>query len=87
LVVVEVAGYISYTAVVPGTTLSVKVSEEFARQFRAFCEAHCLQVGRFTERALLEVMEDYHFGLKAQRVLSSSAGEPVRHSRAFGKKR
>ena len=69
------------------TTLSVKVSTSFAKQYRAFCEAHCLQVGKFTEQALAEVMEDYHFGLKAQRVLSSSSGEVLTHEEAFGKRR
>jgi hypothetical protein len=65
------------------TTLSVKVSSEFARKYREFCEAHCLQVGKFTEQALSEIMEDYHFGLKAQRVLSRTSGEAVAHDAAF----
>jgi hypothetical protein len=68
-------------------TLAVKVSEEFARKYRSFCEAHTLQVGKFTEQALLEVMEDYHFGLKAQRALTTAVGEPVDHRAAFAKKR
>lgn len=67
--------------------LAVKVTPAFARRFRAFCEANCLQIGRFTEAALVEVMEDYTFGLKAQRVLSRSAGEPLDHSVAFGRRR
>jgi hypothetical protein len=69
------------------TTLSVKVSREFARRYREFCESHCLQVGKFTEQALLEIMEDYHFGLKAQRILSRSPGETVPHETAFAPKR
>jgi hypothetical protein len=69
------------------TTLAVKVSPAFARKYREFCEANCLQVGRFTEQALEEIMEDYHFGLKAQRVLSAAKGEPVKHADAFSKRR
>lgn len=69
------------------TTLSVKVSREFARRYREFCEAHCLQVGKFTEHTLLEMMEDYHFGMKAQRVLSRSSGEVVPHESAFSSRR
>ena len=52
------------------TTLAVKVSVEFARKYREFCDTHALQVGKFTEQALTELIEDYHFGLKAQRALS-----------------
>jgi hypothetical protein len=62
------------------TTFSIKVASRFAREFRAFCEAHCLQVGKFTERALREVMEDLHFGEKAQRVLSRSEGRTISHA-------
>jgi hypothetical protein len=68
------------------TTLAVKVSQEFARKYREFCEAHALQVGKFTEQALSELMEDFHFGSKAQRVLSMSSGEAVSHERAFRKR-
>ncbi len=68
-------------------TLAVKVSEEFARKYRAFCETHTLQVGRFTEQALLEIMEDYHFGLEAQRVLSRASPDAVDHRDAFRKRR
>jgi hypothetical protein len=71
------------TSSMASTTLAVKVSAEFARKYRQFCEEHCLQVGKFTEQALAEMMEDYHFGLKAQRVLSRSSGERIAHERAF----
>jgi hypothetical protein len=67
------------------TTLSVKVDPQFAREFRDFCEAHFLQVGKFAEHALREVMEDFYFGTKAQRVLSGEAGKPVRHEAYFAK--
>lgn len=53
------------------TTLSLKVSSPFVTRFRQFCEAHALSVGKFAEQQLAEVMEDFHFGRKAQRVLSS----------------
>lgn len=69
------------------TTLSVKVSSTFAKKYRAFCEAHCLQVGKFTEQTLTETMEDYHFGLKAQRTLSRSPRDSVEHTEYFGKPR
>lgn len=62
------------------TTFSIKVGSQFANDFRAFCEAHCLQVGKFTEKALREVMEDYYFGQKAQEVLSRSDGKPLSHA-------
>lgn len=52
------------------TTMSLKVSRSFLNDFRKFCEAHALSIGRFTEMQLTEVMEDYHFGSMAQRVLS-----------------
>lgn len=52
------------------TTMSLKVSRSFLEEFRAFCEEHALSIGKFTEMQLTEVMEDYHFGSKAQRVLS-----------------
>jgi len=68
------------------TTLAVKVSRQFARKYRDFCEAHALQVGRFTERALSELMEDFHFGMKAQRVLSASEGRVTLHEKAFPKR-
>lgn len=62
------------------TTFSIKVDSRFARAFRAFCEAHCLQVGKFAERALREVMEDYYFGQKAQAVLSRTEGKTISHA-------
>ncbi len=65
------------------TTLAVKVSEDFARRYREFCDAHALQVGKFTELALSELMEDFHFGMKAQRVLSGTSGQAVSHEKAF----
>ncbi|MBI3182125.1 MAG: hypothetical protein HYZ28_08265 [Myxococcales bacterium] len=65
------------------TTLAVKVSQEFARKYREFCETHALQVGKFTEQALSDLMEDFHFGLKAQRVLSTSSGRSTPHEKAF----
>ncbi|HEY3353293.1 MAG TPA: hypothetical protein VGQ83_08605 [Polyangia bacterium] len=64
-------------------TLAVKVSADFARTYREFCEAHSLQLGRFTEQALAEVMEDHYFGLKAQRVLSLTSGQTIPHEKAF----
>lgn len=69
------------------TTLAVKVSPEFARKYRSFCEDNCLQVGRFTEQALIEIMEDFHFGQKAQSVLARSSGESTSHSKAFAKRK
>ena len=68
------------------TTLAVKVSEAFARRYREFCDEHALQVGKFTEMALTELMEDFHFGMKAQRVLSSSSGRTTPHRTAFRKR-
>ena len=65
------------------TTLSVKVDRDFAQEFRRFCEEHFLQVGKFAEHALREVMEDYHFGAKAQKVLSQHRGEPIAHEAYF----
>ena len=67
------------------TTLSVKVDAKFAREFRDFCQAHFLQVGKFAEHALREVMEDFYFGTKAQRILSQHSGKPVRHEAYFAK--
>jgi hypothetical protein len=67
------------------TTLSVKVDPKFAREFRDFCEAHFLQVGKFAEHALREVMEDFYFGTKAQRILSQHSGKPIRHEAYFAK--
>ena len=52
------------------TTMSLKVSKSFLDEFRKFCDAHALSIGKFTEMQLTEVMEDYHFGLEAQRVLA-----------------
>lgn len=52
------------------TTLSIKVSKPFVARFRQFCNAHALSVGKFAEQQLAEVMEDFHFGRLAQRVLS-----------------
>ncbi|MFN0061066.1 MAG: hypothetical protein ACKVPX_00910 [Myxococcaceae bacterium] len=65
------------------TTFAIKVSRKFARQYREFCEQHALQVGRFTEHALSELMEDFYFGSKAQKVLSASSGRVVEHAEAF----
>ena len=64
-------------------TLAVKVSTDFARRYRRFCQAKCLQVGRFTEQALLEMMEDHHFGQKAQRTLSQAGGKVIEHKAYF----
>jgi len=50
--------------------MSLKVSRKFVNEFRNFCEAHALSIGKFTELQLTEVMEDYHFGSKAQRILA-----------------
>ncbi len=69
------------------TTLAVKVSRNFARKYREFCESNCLQVGKFTESALGEVMEDYYFGRKAQRILSKTSGPIVAHESHFGRRR
>jgi hypothetical protein len=69
------------------TTLSVKVDSKFAKEFRDFCEAHFLQVGKFAENALREVMEDFYFGTKAQRVLSQQTDKPVRHESYFTTRR
>lgn len=68
------------------TTLAVKVSEEFARKYREFCDTHSLQVGKFTERALTALMEDFHFGMKAQRILSATSGQTTAHEKAFPKR-
>ena len=68
------------------TTLSVKVDPKFAKEFRDFCEAHFLQVGKFAEHALREVMEDFYFGTKAQRVLSQPTGTAVPHEQYFAKR-
>jgi hypothetical protein len=65
------------------TTLAVKVSQKFARKYREFCDVHALQVGKFTEQALFELMADYHFGRKAQRVLSATSGDAIPHAKAF----
>lgn len=67
------------------TTLSVKVDRRFAKEFRDFCESHFLQVGKFAEHALREVMEDFYFGTKAQRALSQTSGQAVRHEAYFSK--
>ena len=68
------------------TTLAVKVSSDFARRYREFCESNALQIGKFTEQALSELMEDFHFGMKAQRVLSVSSGLSASHEVAFRKR-
>lgn len=65
------------------STLSVKVSRKFSAQFRKFCESHFLQIGKFTEHALTEMMEDYHFGMKAQKALSEDGEKTVPHSKYF----
>lgn len=52
------------------TTFSIKVSRAFAEQFRQFCDTNAFSVGKFLERKLTDVMEDFHFGARAQRVLS-----------------
>lgn len=65
------------------STLSVKVSEAFLRQFREFCETHFLQVGKFTEYALAEMMEDYHFGVKAHKVLAEHSGPLLAHKKVI----
>ena len=61
------------------TTLRVKVGPGFAREFQDFCDAHSLDAGKFVEHALREFMEDFHFGTKAQRVLTQHAGKPSRY--------
>lgn len=67
------------------TTLSVKVPVKFAKEFRKFCEKYFLQIGKFTEHALTEMMEDYHFGTKAQKTLSQHDGKKVSHKIYFKK--
>ena len=62
------------------TTLSVKVSGVFATKYRKFCDTHCLQIGKFTEQALIEIMEDHHFGLKAQAAISRSTQPAITHT-------
>ena len=52
------------------TTLSLKVSKSFVAHFRQFCDAHAFSVGKFVEKQLTDVMEDFHFGTQTQRVLS-----------------
>lgn len=69
------------------STLSIKVSSAFAARYRAFCDANYLQVGKLAEGALLEVMEDYHFGRKAQAVLSQAEGKRVSHAKLKAKQR
>ncbi len=59
------------------TTLSLKVSGPFVARLRRFCDAHALSIGRFAEQQLAEVMEDFHFGRRAQRVLSSGDSRRV----------
>ena len=58
--------------------MSIKVSSSFASRFREFCDANALSIGKFAEQQLAEVMEDFYFGSKAQRVLS--AGDTRRKS-------
>lgn len=65
------------------TTLSVKVPVKFAKEFRQFCEENFIQIGKFTEYALSEMMEDYYFGRKAQQVLSEDQGNIVSHKDYF----
>ena len=65
-------------------TLSVKVSRSFMDRFRKFCAKHFLQVGKFTEHSLREMMEDYSLGTKAQRVLNRHEGKLVSHKKYFG---
>ena len=64
-------------------TLSVKVNRQFVELFRKFCESHFLQIGKFTEHALREMMEDYALGMKAQKVLSAHQGKTVPHAKYF----
>lgn len=52
------------------TTMSLKVSKRFLIEFRKFCDTRALSIGKFTEMQLTEIMEDYHFGLKAEQVLA-----------------
>jgi hypothetical protein len=63
--------------------LSIKVSENFAKNFRKFCEEHCLQIGKFAESTLSEIMEDYYFGQRAQKVLSSNQTHFISHEEYF----
>jgi len=46
------------------TALRFDVSKTFARRYRAFCAADGVDPGEFAERALTELMEDHHFGMK-----------------------
>ena len=50
--------------------MSLKVSKPFVARFRQFCDDNALSVGKFVEQQLAEVMEDFHFGRQAQRILS-----------------
>ncbi|HLG20235.1 MAG TPA: hypothetical protein VI895_10540 [Bdellovibrionota bacterium] len=40
------------------------------KKYREFCDAHALSIGKFTEQKLLEIMEDFHFGSQAHRILA-----------------
>lgn len=68
------------------TTLSIKTTASFAKRYRTFCDVHALQVGKFAEQMLTEVIEDFYFGQKAQRVLSKGTGRAKTHERYFKKK-
>ncbi len=61
------------------TTFSVKMDSPISKKVRKFCDRHSLQVGKFTEVALEEMMEDYHFGAKAHIVLTEHNGEMLSH--------
>lgn len=65
------------------TALTVKVSTAFAKKYRRFCEKNALQLGKFAEQSLLEIMEDHYLGTRAQRELSTTSGEVVAHEQAF----
>jgi hypothetical protein len=69
------------------TTLSIKTTAAFAKKYRAFCDQHALQIGKFSEQMLSELMEDYYFGTKAQRVLSQTSGSITKHEAYFKKTR
>ena len=55
----------------------MKVDTDFSLQFRRFCKTHFLQAGKFAEHALAEAMEDYHFGIKALRILRQDDREQI----------
>jgi len=68
----EFSCQILYTFDMEKHTWSIKVSKRFVKKYREFCDLHALSVGKFTEQKLLEVMEDYYFGMQAHKVLSVS---------------